>query len=148
LISSQHPLFHNPVASYNVVTVAKAVTKLETLMPLDEREQRILQEIERRFYEEDPDLAHTVRSIQRSAGSKTTFYLAIAGLVVGVGLTLATFAFNQWLALAGFVMMVASGTALVQVLRRRAGKAPIGLFATSAMGEWLNRFKGRGRFRR
>jgi hypothetical protein len=125
-----------------------AVTKLETLMPLDEREQRILQEIERRFYEEDPDLAHTVRSIQKSAGSKTTFYLAIAGLVLGVGLTLATFAFNQWLALAGFVMMVASGTALVQVLRRRAGKAPIGLFATSAMGEWLNRFKGRGRFRR
>jgi hypothetical protein len=117
-------------------------------MPLDEREQRILQEIERRFYEEDPDLVHTVRSIQKSAGSRRSLYLAIAGLVVGVGLTLATFAFNQWLAFAGFVVMVASGTALVQVLRRRAGKAPIGLTTAGSMGEWLNRITGKRRFRR
>jgi hypothetical protein len=117
-------------------------------MPLDEREQRILQEIERRFYEEDPDLAHTVRSIQKSAGSRRTLYLAATGLFVGVALTLATFAFNQWLALAGFVVMVVSGTALIQVLRRRAGKAPIGLSTSATMGEWLDRFKGRRRFRR
>ena len=39
-------------------------------MPLDEREQRILSEIERRFYEEDPDLVDTVRSIEKTAGSK------------------------------------------------------------------------------
>jgi hypothetical protein len=117
-------------------------------MPLDDREQRILSEIERRFYEEDPDLAHTVRSIQKSAASPRTLYLAIAGLVVGVGLTLATFTFNPWLALAGFMVMVASGTALVQVLRRRAGKAPIGLSAGSTMGEWLSRFRGRRGFRR
>jgi len=117
-------------------------------MPLDEREERILSEIERRFYEEDPDLAHTVRSIQKSAGSRRTLYLAVAGLVVGVGLTLATFTFSPWLALAGFVLMVASGTALVQVLRRRAGKAPIGLSAAGTVGEWLDRIKGKGRFRR
>jgi len=117
-------------------------------MPLDEREQRILQEIEQRFYEEDPDLAHTVRSIQKSASSQRSFYLAIAGLVVGIGLTLATFAFNQWLALAGFVVMVVSGTTLVQVLRRRAGKSPIGLPAAGTMGNWLGRFKGRRPFRR
>ena len=117
-------------------------------MPLDEREERILSEIERRFYEEDPDLAHTVRSIQKSAASRTTFYLAIAGLVVGVGLILATFTFSPWLALTGFVVMVVSGTALVQVLRRRAGKAPIGLSATGSLGDWLNRIKGNGRFRR
>ena len=117
-------------------------------MPLDEREQRILSEIERRFYEEDPDLAHTVRSIEKSAASRSTFYVAIAGLVIGVGLTLATFTFNPWLALAGFVVMVVSGTALVQLLRRRAGKTPIGLSAAGTMGEWLTRFKGKGRFRR
>ena len=117
-------------------------------MPLDEREQRILSEIERRFYEEDPDLVDTVRSIEKTAGSRRNFYLAIAGLVIGIGLTLATFAFNQWLALAGFMVMVVSGTALVQVLRRRAGKAPIGISAAGNVGEWLNRFKGRGPFRR
>ena len=117
-------------------------------MPLDEREQRILSEIERRFFEEDPDLVDTVRSIEKTAESRRSSYLAIAGLVVGIGLTLATFAFNQWLALAGFVIMVVSGTALVQVLRRRAGKAPIGLSAAGTIGEWFNRFRGRGRFRR
>ena len=117
-------------------------------MPLDEREQRILKEIEDRFYEEDPDLAHTVRSIEKSASSRTTFYGAIAGLVVGFGLLLATFTASPWLALAGFVIMVASGTGLVQVLRRRAGKAPIGLSAAGSLGQWLNRMKGKGRFRR
>lgn len=117
-------------------------------MPLDEREQRILKEIEDRFYEEDPDLVNTVRSIEKSADSQTMFYLAIAGLVVGIGLLLATFTFSRWLALAGFVIMVVSGTTLVQVLRRRSGKAPIGFSAAGSVGEWLGRITGKRRFRR
>ena len=117
-------------------------------MPLDDREQRILKEIEDRFYEEDPDLVNTVRSIQRSADSPRTLYLAIAGLVIGIGLTLATYTGNQWLALAGFVIMVASGTALVQVLRRRSGKAPFGVSARGTMGEWVAKLKGGKGFRR
>lgn len=117
-------------------------------MPLDDREQRILKEIEDRFYEEDPDLAHTVRSIERSAASPRNLYLAIAGLVVGIGLTLATFTISEYVALAGFVLMVVSGTALVQVLRRRAGKAPIGLSAGGPMGNWMRKLRGRGGFRR
>ena len=118
------------------------------VMPLDEREQRILQEIERRFYEEDPDLAHAVRSIEKSAGSKRSLYLSVGMLIAGIALTLTTFAFNQWLALAGFIVMVVSGTALVQALRRRAGKTPIGLPAAGAVSEWWARTKGRRRFRR
>jgi hypothetical protein len=123
-------------------------TKLENPMPLDEREQRILKEIEDRFYEEDPGLADAVRSIERAADSRTTLYLAIAGLIVGVGLLLVTFTKSPWPALAGFVIMVVSGTALVQVLRRRAGKAPIGLSAAGSVGGWLNRIRSKGRFRR
>jgi hypothetical protein len=117
-------------------------------MPLDEREQRILKEIEDRFYEEDPDLVNTVRSIEKSADSRTSFYLAIAGLVVGIGILLGTFTFSRWLALAGFVMMVVSGTALVQVLRRRSGKAPIGFSAAGSVGEWLGKISKKRRFRR
>ncbi len=117
-------------------------------MPLDDREQRILKEIEDRFYEEDPDLAHTVRSIQRSAASPRNLYLAIAGLVIGIGLTLATYFTAPWLALAGFVLMVASVSALVQVLRRRAGKSPIGLSAGGTMSNWLMKIKARRGFRR
>lgn len=117
-------------------------------MPLDDREQRILKEIEDRFYEEDPDLASTVRSIEKSAASPRTLYLAIAGLVLGIGITLATFTINTYVALGGFVVMVVSGTALVQVLRRRAGKSPIGLSAAAPMSSWLSKFKGRRGFRR
>ena len=117
-------------------------------MPLDDREQRILKEIEDRFYEEDPDLAHTVRSIERSAASPRNLYLAIAGLVLGIGITLATFTINTYVALGGFVVMVVAGTALVQVLRRRAGKSPIGLSAAGPMANWLSKFKGRRGFRR
>jgi hypothetical protein len=32
-------------------------------MPLDDKEQEILAEIERQFYEEDPQLAHAVKNI-------------------------------------------------------------------------------------
>ncbi len=69
-------------------------------------------------------------------------------LVVGIALTLATFVINQWLALAGFIVMVMSGTALVQALRRRAGKSPIGLPAAGALSEWWARTKDKRRFRR
>jgi hypothetical protein len=117
-------------------------------MPLDDREQRILKEIEDRFYEEDPDLVHTVRSIERSAASPRNLYLAIAGLVIGVGITLATFTINTYVALGGFVVMVVSGTALVQVLRRRAGKSSLGLSAGGSVGNWVSKFKGRRGFRR
>jgi hypothetical protein len=117
-------------------------------MPLDDREQRILKEIEDRFYEEDPDLVHTVRSIERSASSPRNLYLAIAGLVLGIGITLATFTINTYVALGGFVVMVVSGTALVQVLRKRAGKSPIGIPAAGPMGNWLNKIKGWRGFRR
>lgn len=117
-------------------------------MPLDDREQRILKEIEDRFYEEDPDLVHTVRSIEKSAASPRNLYLAIAGLVIGIGLTLATYTGNTYLALAGFVVMVVSGTALVQVLRRRAGKSPLGLSTSRPLSNWLNKLKGGRGFRR
>jgi hypothetical protein len=116
-------------------------------MPLDEREQRILKEIEDRFYEEDPDLVNTVRSIEKSAESRMPFYMAIAGLVLGIGILLGTFTLSRWVALAGFVVMVVSGTALVQVLRRRSGKAPIAFSPAGSVADWLDKIRKR-RFRR
>ena len=82
-------------------------------MPLDEREQRILAEIERQFYEEDPQLAKAVRDITRSRprlGPK----MAAVGLVAGAALMLLTFTQASWVAAIGFVVMVISATAMVQ----------------------------------
>ena len=92
-------------------------------MPLDDREQRILEEIERQFYEEDPKLAETVRSATLASLSGKHLKWASLGLVVGVGLMLGFFTRNTIVALLGFGLMVVSVVGLVAVARGRAGVA-------------------------
>jgi hypothetical protein len=86
-------------------------------MPLDDREQRILAEIERQFYEEDPDLAHAVKNIDRSA--KFGIRLPVLGVVIGAAVVILTFSFSTLLGLAGFLLLVVSATALVHGIRSR-----------------------------
>jgi hypothetical protein len=88
-------------------------------MPLDDREQQILAEIERQFYEEDPDLAHAVRNIDRSV--RFGVRLPAAGAVAGVTIVILFFTVNTVIALGGFLTMVLSLTALIQGLRARSG---------------------------
>lgn len=88
-------------------------------MPLDDHEQRILAEIERRFYEEDPDLANKVRNIDRPG--RLGIRLPVAGIVVAALVILASFTSQTYVALAGFALLVVSATALVQALRARLG---------------------------
>jgi hypothetical protein len=86
-------------------------------MPLDDREQRILAEIERQFYEDDPELAAAVRNIDRSRSYGVR--LPLLGLIGGLVVVVAFFTSQTLVALAGFTLMVVSATALVQELRRR-----------------------------
>jgi len=88
-------------------------------MPLNEHEQKILQEIERGLNAEDPGLVRKVGRFTRLASRRALF----AGIVFLVGLvaTVGTFAFNQWIALGGFVAMVLGGTAFVHARRAAAG---------------------------
>lgn len=86
-------------------------------MPLDDREQRILAEIERQFYQEDPELAAAVRNIDRSRSFGIR--LPLLGLIGGLAIVVAFFTSQTLVALAGFTLMVVSATALVQELRRR-----------------------------
>lgn len=88
-------------------------------MPLDDREQRILAEIERRFYEEDPAFAEAVRNVERPTRFGVRF--SLAGVVVGIAIVLLTFTVNLAAAIAGFVLMVVSATALVRAFRSRGG---------------------------
>jgi hypothetical protein len=87
-------------------------------MPLDDREQSILDEIERQFYKEDPELVEAVRRIHL-VGSRRNLRLSVVGLVLGVVIVLVTFSINTWFALAGFMLMVGSATGLVQSYRSR-----------------------------
>jgi len=88
-------------------------------MPLDDREQRILAEIERRFYEEDPAFAEAVRNVERPARFGVRW--SLVGLVLGIALVLVTFTVNLPVATVGFVLMVVSATALVRAFRLRGG---------------------------
>lgn len=88
-------------------------------MPLDDREQRILSEIERQFYEEDPDLFHAVRNIDRSG--RFGVRLPLAGLIAGAVLVLTLFTLSTLGAVIGFGLMVLSATALAHGIRNRGG---------------------------
>jgi len=92
-------------------------------MPLDEREQRILEEIEAQFYQEDPDFAQTVRDTTLQSFTGRRVRIAIVGLVVGLVLMLVFFPNNQYIALGGFILMVLSVGWIVTALRRRQTQA-------------------------
>ena len=53
-------------------------------MPLNEREQKILEEIERQFYQEDPKLAQTVAKTTLESVKRKWQRLAVVGFVVMV----------------------------------------------------------------
>ncbi len=94
-------------------------------VPLDDREQQILQEIERRLYEEDPQLANTV-------GGRRGVRLPIAGIVLGLAI-LTLFTVTPLLGALGFVLIVVSTTSLLRSLSLRGvGKS---LFGEDSFGK-------------
>ena len=97
------------------------------VVPLSEDEQRILHEIERSFYENDPEFARGVSTatLNRHAGRNTKW--SIAGFVVGLVL-LVTQLTTFWLAAVGFLAMLGSAFVFVSNLRRisRGGLSNLG----------------------
>jgi hypothetical protein len=93
------------------------------VVPLSEDEQRILHEIERRFYEHDPEYAKTIESstLYRSLGRNCKW--AALGFVAGLIILMASFASSPILGAFGFVVMLVSALAFTQSLRKmgRAG---------------------------
>lgn len=85
-------------------------------MPLDDKEQEILAQIERQFYEENPELAHAVRRVQRP--TRIGARLSLLGVIVGLAIVIA-YVSNTWVAILGFALLVASATSLVHSLRSR-----------------------------
>lgn len=84
-------------------------------MPLNERERQILEEIERQFRVEDPELERKASSF--SGRGQRFLRLPVAGFAIGLAL-LGTFWLERigtLLALTGFVLMVVSVTALVRL---------------------------------
>ena len=86
-------------------------------MPLSEDEQRILHEIERSFYENDPEFARGVSTatLNRHAGRNTKW--AVLGFVVGLFVLISQLG-TFWLAAFGFLLMLGSAFVFVSNIRR------------------------------
>jgi uncharacterized membrane protein YedE/YeeE len=76
-------------------------------MPLNDNEQKILEEIERRLSEEDPRLVEQVSRTDLHRHAWGRMKMAIAGFVVGLLLILLV-GLSPWIAAGGFVLMTLS----------------------------------------
>ena len=89
-------------------------------MPLSEQEQRILEDIERRLQAEDPRFAQQVeRASLTSHVSRRIRWGAVAFLVGFVMLML--FVVSEWVAIAGFGVMLLSALFVYQQIQRMGG---------------------------
>ncbi len=98
-------------------------------VPLSEDEQRILHEIERSFYENDPEFARGVSTatLSHHAGRNTKW--SVLGFVVGLLVLLSQLG-TFWLAAVGFLMMLGSAFVFVSNLRRMS-RGPLANVARS-----------------
>lgn len=99
-------------------------------MPLSEHEQRILEQIERDFYQEDPGFADRVhkQTLYRQAGRNLKW--AALAFACGLALLIATFTRSVFLGLLGFLVMLAAAVAFERNLRRM-GKAGLAELTSS-----------------
>jgi hypothetical protein len=93
------------------------------VVPLSEDEQRILHEIERRFYEHDPEYAKTIESTTLYKALGRNCKWAAVGFLAGLVILLVSFASNLFFGAFGFAVMLVSAIVFTQNLRKmgRAG---------------------------
>ena len=90
-------------------------------MPLSEHEQRLLDQIERALYAEDPKFATTVRS--SDLGTHMRRRLRRAGVVFIVGFVMMLFGIaNVAVGIAGFVIMLGALVLALSAWKRLGGK--------------------------
>lgn len=76
-------------------------------MPLSEHEQRLLEQMEKALYAEDPKLASTLRGSHLRPTDRRRLILGILGMLVGLGLLLAGVMTPVWeVGVVGFVVML------------------------------------------
>ena len=92
-------------------------------MPLSEHEQRLLEQMERALYAEDPKFATSMRNPRPMAGDKRRVALGVVAFLVGIGLLLAGVATQLVIiGVLGFLAML--GGIWLAVAAFRPGSAP------------------------
>lgn len=94
-------------------------------MPLSEHEQRLLEQMEKALYAEDPKFATSLRSTGGPA-SRTRAALGVLGILAGLGIVLAGMALPlAALGVVGFVVMLA-GAVITYFAFTRGGSSESG----------------------
>ncbi len=102
-------------------------------MPLSEDEERILNQIERRFHEHDPASARRLQQTTLPRYLRRNCAWSFAGFLFGLVILLAAFASSWVFGVVGFVVMTVCAIVLVQNLRRM-GRHGFGVL-TSELGQ-------------
>jgi hypothetical protein len=91
-------------------------------VPLSEHEQRQLEQIEQALYAEHPRLARAMRAKDPKVHYRRRVIEAAIGFVLGVGMVVAGVVLKyNWLAGAGFVVLLVSSIWAIGSYRRMAG---------------------------
>ena len=111
-------------------------------MPLSEHEQRMLEQIEKALYAEDPKFAHSVRARDPRVHYRRRMIQAAAGFLLGVGLLLAGVITKIVpMSVAGFLVMLTCAMWALTSWRHMNGTIPRGGPAPT------RKRRGRGRSR-
>lgn len=109
-------------------------------MPLSEHEQRLLEQIEKALYAEDPKFASTVRSTDPRARARRRAWVGAAVTVLGVivmisGLVMpVTVASIPVVGVAGFLVMFAGAVFAATNWKRMTGREPLKVVGGTAGG--------------
>ena len=95
-------------------------TREDWVMPLSEEEQKMLEEIERSFYNNDPALAHSVGETGTPESARAPIVVGSIGVVGGLTLVVLGLSRNVAISYVGFLAMLAGSFALVGYLRHFA----------------------------
>ena len=109
-------------------------------MPLNENEQKILEEIERRLSEEDPRLVDQVTRTNLYTHGTRRIKLAAVGFLVGL-CSLLLVGVSVWIAAAGFVVMTLSAMLVYHYAGRLGPDATIPSSLGRAAARWAGRFR-------
>ncbi|MFF9081024.1 DUF3040 domain-containing protein [Streptomyces rubiginosohelvolus] len=92
-------------------------------MPLSEHEQRMLEQMERALYAEDPKFATALEGGGLRTYTRKRVYQAVAGFLVGIALLMAGMVAQQiWISVVGFLVML--GCAVLAVTGWRKAPKP------------------------
>ena len=94
-------------------------------MPLSDHEQRMLEQIEKALYAEDPKFAHSVRARDPRVHYRRRLIQAALGFLLGAGLLVAGVITKYvWMGVAGFLIMLTCAMWALSNWRHMAGIGP------------------------